>query len=167
MVVQRSILIVLISAAHLESWQIASEGKNMSLEQWIVFGIFLLIAWAIASMPLWLAARLLTGGRATLGAAMLGMLLGGIVFAVVYLITYSITSSFTSSGTAGILALVLSFLAFLGLYRELFNVGWLRALAIAILAVVLAIVIPIIIAAILAALGLTLPALPFLFISPQ
>lgn len=127
----------------------------MDLAQLIIAVIVLLVGWVIVSIPLWLAAKVLTEGRATLGAAMLGMLLGGIVFVIVYAATYLVTNIFTSSIIAVIAASVLSFLAFLGLYKMLFNVGWLRALAIAILAVIFAVVILFVIAAILVALGVS------------
>jgi hypothetical protein len=125
----------------------------MDLAQFIIAVIVLLVGWVIVSIPLWLAAKVLTEGRATLGAAMLGMLLGGIVFVIVYSATYLVTSIFTSSIIAVIVASVLSFLAFLGLYKMLFNVGWLRALAIAILAVIFAVIILFVISAILVASG--------------
>jgi hypothetical protein len=75
------------------------------------------------------------------------------VFAVVYIATFLVTDTFTSSGTAVIVAAIISFLAFLGLYKILFNVGWLRALAIAILAVIFAVIIVFLLGVILSALG--------------
>ena len=127
----------------------------MDLLELIIAIIVLLIAWAILSIPLWLAAKVLTAGKATLGAAMIGMLLGGIVFVIVYAITYLVTDTFTSSSNAVILATIISFIAFLGLYKILFDVGWLKALAIAILAVVFTIIMMFIISAILVALGVS------------
>ncbi len=127
----------------------------MDLLQLIIAIIVLLISWAILSIPLWLAAKVLTAGKATLGAAMIGMLLGGIVFLVVYAVTYLLTDTFTSSSNAMIVASMISFLAFLGLYKILFDVGWLKALAIAILAIIFTLIMYFIIAAILVALGLT------------
>jgi len=125
----------------------------MDLVQLIIAIIALIIGWVIISIPLWLAAKVLTGGKATMGAAMLGMLLGGIVFVIVYVATFLVTNTFTSSGTAVIVAAIISFLAFLGLYKILFDVGWLRALAIAILAVIFAVIILFLFGIILAALG--------------
>jgi hypothetical protein len=124
----------------------------MDLLQLIIAIIVLLISWAILSIPLWLAAKVLTAGKATLGAAMIGMLLGGIVFLVVYAVTYLVTDIFTSSSNAVIVASIISFLAFLGLYKILFDVGWLKALAIAILAIIFTVIMYFIIAVILVAL---------------
>jgi len=131
----------------------------MDIVQLIIAIIILLIGWVIVSIPLWLAAKVLTEGRATMGAAMIGMLLGGLVFVIVYAATYLVTNIFTSSSTAVLVASVLSFLAFLGLYKMLFNVGWLRALAIAILAVVFAVIILFVFGALLVALGVAVLAL--------
>lgn len=131
----------------------------MDVVQLIIAIIVLLIGWVIVSIPLWLAAKVLTEGRATMGAAMLGMLLGGIVFVIVYAATYLVTNIFTSSSIAVVAASILSFLAFLGLYKMLFNVGWLRALAIAILAVIFAVIILFVFGAILTALGVAVLAL--------
>jgi hypothetical protein len=131
----------------------------MDVVQLIIAIVVLLIGWVIVSIPLWLAAKALTEGRATMGAAMLGMLLGGIVFVIVYAATYLVTNIFTSSSIAVIVASILSFLAFLGLYKMLFNVGWLRALAIAILAVIFAVIILFVFGAILDALGVAVLAL--------
>ena len=72
----------------------------MDILELIIAIIVLLVAWVIVSIPLWLAAKVLTDGNATMGAAMLGMLLGGIVFVIVYAISYLATDIFTNSSTA-------------------------------------------------------------------
>ncbi len=131
----------------------------MDLVALIIAIIVLLIGWVIVSIPLWLAAKVLTGGQATMGGAMLGMLLGGIVFVIVYALTYLVTDTFTSSSTAVIVASIVSFLAFLGLYKILFNVGWLRALGIAILAIVFTVIILFLFGALLVSLGVVVLAL--------
>lgn len=125
----------------------------MDLTDLIIAIIILIVAWVIISIPLWLAAKVLTEGKATMGAAMLGTLLGGIVFVIVYALTFLVTDIFTSSSIAFIVASVISFLAFLGLYKILFNVGWLKALAIAILAIVFAVIILFVIVVVLGAIG--------------
>ena len=75
------------------------------------------------------------------------------MIALVYAGTFLLTNIFTSSSVALIVAAIVAFLAFLGLYKMLFDVGWLRALAIAILAVIFAVIIVVIISAVLVALG--------------
>lgn len=144
--------ITLSSTSFLEK---LTESNNMDVIGLIIAIIVLLVAWVIVSIPLWLAARVMTEGKATMGAAMLGMLLGGIVFVIVYAITYLATDIFTDSNIAVIVAVIISFLAFLGLYKMLFNAGWLRTLAIAILAIVFTVIILFIIGVILVAVGIT------------
>ncbi len=126
----------------------------MDLVQLIIAIVVLIIGWVIISIPLWLAAKVWTGGQATMGEAMLGMLLGGIVFALVYAGTFLLTNIITSSGIALIVAAIVAFLAFLGLYKMLFDVGWLKALGIAILAVIFAVVILLIMSVVLVAVGI-------------
>ncbi|HVO77577.1 MAG TPA: hypothetical protein VMS79_01780 [Methanomassiliicoccales archaeon] len=119
----------------------------------IITIVVLIIAWIIVSIPLWLAAKVVTGGSATMGGAMIGMLGGVIVFAVVYLLTFYVTNIFISAGYAVIVAAILAFLAFLALFKGLFDVGWLGAFGIAILAVVFAFILLFIAALVLGALG--------------
>lgn len=125
----------------------------MDITQLIIAIVALIIGWVIISIPLWLAAKVLTGGKATMGAAMLGMLLGGIVFVLVYAATFLVTNTFTSSGIAVIASAFVSFLAFLGLFKMLFHVGWLKAFAIAVVAVIFAMIILFVLAVILVAVG--------------
>ena len=80
----------------------------MDLVQLIIAIIVLIIGWMIISIPLWLAAKVLTGGKATMGEAMLGMLLGGIVFALVYAGTFLLTNIFTSSSVALVVAAIVA-----------------------------------------------------------
>ncbi len=128
----------------------------MDIEALLITIIVLIVGWIIISIPLWLAAKAMTGGRATLGAAMLGTLLGIFVFTLIYFLTYVVSSTFVSQSTAGAVSLLFGFLAFLALYKGLFNVGWIGALAIAILAVIFTAIIAVIIGAIIAALGFSL-----------
>ena len=128
----------------------------MDLEALLITIIVLLIGWVIISIPLWLAAKVMTGGKATIGAAMLGTLLGVLVFAFIYFLTFVVSSTFVSQATAGAVSLFFGFLAFLALYKGLFNVGWIGALAIAILAVIFTAIVAVIIGAILIAFGFSL-----------
>ncbi len=128
----------------------------MDIEALLITIIVLIVGWIIISIPLWLAAKAMTGGRATLGAAMLGTLLGIFVFTLIYFLTYVVSSTLVSQSTAGAVSLLFGFLAFLALYKGLFNVGWIGALAIAILAVIFTAIIAVIIGAIIAALGFSL-----------
>ena len=50
----------------------------------ILFAIIsLIILWIVISIPVWLAGKAITGGKATFGDALLATLAGPIVFAIV------------------------------------------------------------------------------------
>ncbi len=121
--------------------------------------IVLVIGWMIVSVPLWLAARLVTHRKVSLFSAMLGMLLGGLVFFTVYSLTFIITNVFVQSIWAIALSAVFAFLAFLAIFKALFKTNWIGALGIAIVAVILAIIILLVLGAVLVALGIALLAL--------
>jgi hypothetical protein len=128
----------------------------MDIEALLITIIVLIVGWVIISIPLWLAAKALTAGKATLGAAMLGTLLGIFVFTFIYFLTYVVSSTFVDQATAGAVSLLIGFLAFLALYKGLFKVGWIGALAIAILAIIFTAIIAVAIGAIIAAFGFSL-----------
>ena len=128
----------------------------MDIEALVITIIVLIVGWIIISIPLWLAAKALTAGKATLGAAMLGTLLGIFVFTLIYFLTYVVSSTFVDQATAAAVSLLFGFLAFLALYKGLFNVGWIGALAIAILAVIFTAIIVVVIGAIITAFGFSL-----------
>jgi len=128
----------------------------MDIEALLITIIVLIVGWIIISIPLWLAAKALTAGKATLGAAMLGTLLGVLVFTLIYFLTYVVSSTFVDQATAGAFSLLFGFLAFLALYKGLFNVGWIGALAIAILAVIFTLILAVVIGAILVAVGFSM-----------
>jgi len=117
--------------------------------------IFVLV-WVFVSLPLYMAARIVTDGRATLGAAMIGTLLGALVYYITFLLSSQVSGYFVSGDLPVVLGIVLGFLAFLGFYKALFHTTWPRALLIAILAVVITVVILFVLAAFAAALGLAL-----------
>jgi hypothetical protein len=101
----------------------------------IVTIIGLIILWIIASIPVYIAAKALTGGRASFGAAM-GATLGGVfVYGLVLIVVGFFLTALAVPG-AGIWALILAFLAWLAVYRSAFHTGWLGALGIAIVAVI-------------------------------
>ena len=88
----------------------------------------LIILWIIVSIPVWLAGKAVTGGKATFGDALLATLAGPIVyFVVVFLVGYFLGSS------ALIFGYILALIAWIGVFKISFQTGWLRAILIAIL----------------------------------
>ncbi len=98
----------------------------------LFFVIGLIILWIIASIPAYIAGKIVTGGKASFGDAMAATLGGIIVYAIVLFgVTYFLQPIVGSS--AGIWALILAFVAWLAVYRASFDTGWLGALGISVL----------------------------------
>ena len=129
---------------------------NMSLTGLLVAIIGLIILWIIVSIPVWLAGKAVTGGKATFGEAMLATLFGPIVYAVTLVVVDFLLGGVI--GSAGyIIALILAFIGWIWVYKASFKTGWLGGIAIAILAVIIFAVISIVFGALF---GLVVPA-PF------
>jgi len=110
----------------------------------IVVLAVLIILWIVVSIPVYIAAKAVTGGKAGLGQAMIATLLGPIVFALVQYIAISFLG-FLGVGSVSLLALVLAFIAWLWVYKSSFHTGWLQAFGIALLAIVVFFVLSLII----------------------
>jgi hypothetical protein len=87
--------------------------------------IGLLILWIIVSIPVWIAAKILTAGRVKFTRAML--------------VTVGDPS------VPLIIGFIFAFVAWIGIFKIGFDTGWLRALGIAILAIIVFVVIGLII----------------------
>ena len=106
---------------------------------------------------LWIAGRLLAGKRkAKFADAIWIVLVGTIAF---YFFNWVI-SDFIMSGIAVIIAYIGMIIIWLGLVKHFFDCGWLKALAISIIAVIIAFIILFITALILVAIGIGTGMLP-------
>lgn len=105
--------------------------------------IGLIILWIIVSIPVWLAGKAVTGGKATFGEAMIATLFGPIVYAVTLIIVGYFLGTLIGS-TAYIIALILALIAWIWVYKASFRTGWLGAIGVAILAWIIFVVISII-----------------------
>jgi hypothetical protein len=115
----------------------------MTLTSVLVTIIGLIILWIIVSIPVWLAGKAVTGGKATFGDAMIATLVGPIVYAITLFIVGYLLGAVIGS-TAYVIALILALIAWIWVYKASFRTGWLGGIAIAILAWVLFVVISII-----------------------
>lgn len=113
--------------------------------------IVLLIAWLIASIPVWIGGAKVAGGDASIGKAMLATLASVIVFAIIF----AIFSAF--SGGVGLIA---GFIGILAVFKAIFNLGWGGAFLTALIAFIIVIVI----AMVLGAIGLAVPLMHGQFI---
>ena len=105
--------------------------------------IGLIILWIIVSIPVWLAGKAVTGGKATFGDAMIATLFGPIVYAITLIIVGYFLGTLIGS-TAYIIALILALIAWIWVYKASFRTGWLGGIGIAILAWIIFVVISII-----------------------
>jgi hypothetical protein len=108
--------------------------------------ISLIILWIIVSIPVWLAGKAITGGKATFGDALLATLAGPIVYAIVtFLVDFSLSALIGS--TAFVFGYILALIAWIWVFKASFETGWLKAILIAILAWVIFIVLSVIVGA--------------------
>jgi hypothetical protein len=129
---------------------------NMTLTSLLVTIIGLIILWIIVSIPVWLAGKAVTAGKATFGEAMIATLFGPIVYAITLVIVDFFLGSLIGSA-AYIIALILAFIGWIWVYKASFKTGWLGGIAVAILAVIIFTVISILFGVLF---GLAVPA-PF------
>ena len=114
--------------------------------------IGLLVVWIIVSIPVWIAAKILTLGRVKFSRAMLVTALGPIIYAIVFFIFTALLTAIVGESTLPvIIAFIVAFIAWIGVFKMGFHTGWLRALGIAILAIIVFAVIGFLISLILQA----------------
>ena len=97
-------------------------------------GLFIL--WIIISIPVYMSAKAVTGGKARFGQAMAATLGGAVVYWVVNFGVAIFLGSIIGL-SAGVWALILAFIAWLAVYRAVFHTGWFGAIGIAALALIL------------------------------
>ena len=108
--------------------------------------ISLIILWIVVSIPVWLAGKAITGGKATFGDALLATLAGPIVyFIVTFVVDFFLSAAIGTS--AFVFGYILALIAWVWVYKASFQTGWIRAILIAILAWVLFIVLSVIVGA--------------------
>ena len=106
----------------------------------------LIAMWIIVTIPVWIAAKILTLGRARFTRAMLVTAVGPVVYAIVFFISIAVLRFALGSQTIpAIIAFIIAFIAWIGVFKKGFDTGWIRALAIAVLATVVFAVIGILI----------------------
>ncbi len=108
--------------------------------------IGLIILWIVVSIPVWLAGKAITGGKATFGDALLATLAGPIIyFIVTFIVDFFLSAVIGTS--AFVFGYILALIAWMWVYKASFQTGWIRAILIAILAWVIFIVLSLIVGA--------------------
>jgi hypothetical protein len=119
-------------------------GYSVNVTGLIVTLIGLIILWIIVSIPVWLAGKAVTGGKATFGEAMLATLAGPIVYFIVsFLVGYFLSTLL--GAVAFVFGYILALIAWIWVFKASFRTGWLRAIAIAVLAWVIFIILSIVV----------------------
>ena len=122
-------------------------GVTLTLAGILVTLIGLIILWIVVSIPVWLAGKVATGGKATFGDALLATLAGPIVYFIVLLLVGYFLSAAIGS-TAFVIGYLLALIAWIWVFKTSFQTGWLRAILIALLAWVIYILLSILIGSI-------------------
>jgi len=130
---------------------------NLPLESLLGIIVGLVIIWIIVSIPVYIAGKLVKGGKASFGSAMAATLFGPIVYVIVLFgVDFFLLGLIGSS--AFVWAFILAFIAWLGVYKSVFQTGWIGAFGIAVLSVIVFFILNLIIAAIL---GIVMPGMFF------
>ena len=119
-----------------------------------MLAIGLVVLWVAVSVPVYISAKLVTGGKADLGSAM-GATLGG---ALVYFIVLYGAAFFLAPvlGPLGLLAsFALAMVAWLAVYRSSFDTGWAGAVGIVLVGWLVLVVIDALLASLF---GVSLPS---------
>lgn len=99
--------------------------------------IGLIALWIVVTIPVWIAAKILTLGKAKFTRALLVTAVGPIVYAVVFFISVAaLTVALGDPTIPVIVAFLIAFVAWIGVFKKGFDTGWIRALAIAVLATI-------------------------------
>ena len=109
----------------------------------VIYLVGLVILWVIVSIPVYFAGRAVTGQKSTLGRAMWTTLAGGLVYFIVYAIVAFFLDAVIGA-SANAFAIVLAVLAWLGVYKSIFETTWLKAVAIVLLSWVILIILDLI-----------------------
>lgn len=120
------------------------QGTEITAIVAVIVGLIAL--WIIVTVPVWIAAKILTLGKARFTRAMLVTAVGPIVYAIVFFISVAaLTIALGDLAIPAFIAFIIAFIAWIGVFKKGFDTGWIRALAIAILAIVVFAVIGVII----------------------
>ena len=129
----------------------------------LVVIVGLLMMWIIVSVPVWIAAKIVTLGKAKFTRAMLVTAVGPFVYALVFFLSNAaLTATLGQQFLISAISFILAFIAWIGVFKVGFRTGWIRALGIAFVATVVFVTIGAIVTAGLQAVAPGTPAItPF------
>ena len=129
----------------------------------LVVIVGLLMMWIIVSVPVWIAAKIVTLGKAKFTRAMLVTAVGPFVYAIVFFLSNAaLTATLGQQFLISAISFILAFIAWIGVFKAGFRTGWIRALGIAFVATIVFVIIGAIVTAGLQAVAPGTPAItPF------
>lgn len=102
----------------------------------------LLIMWVIVSIPVWIAAKIITLGKAKFTRAMLVTAVGPVIYTVVFFLSNAaLTATLGQQFLIAAISFILAFIAWIGVFKAGFKTGWIRALGIAFVATIVFVII--------------------------
>ena len=129
----------------------------------LVVVVGLLMMWIIVSVPVWIAAKIVTLGKAKFTRAMLVTAVGPFIYALVFFLSNAaLTATLGQQFLIAAISFILAFIAWIGVFKVGFGTGWIRALGIAFVATIVFVIIGAIVTAGLQAVAPGTPAItPF------
>ncbi len=129
----------------------------------LVVVVGLLMMWIIVSVPVWIAAKIVTLGKAKFTRAMLVTAVGPFIYALVFFFSNTaLTATLGQQFLIAAISFILAFIAWIGVFKVGFRTGWIRALCIAFVATIVFVIIGAIVTAGLQAVAPGTPAItPF------
>ena len=100
----------------------------------LLFTVGLIIMWIIVSVPVYIAGKIVTAGKSTLGDAMIATLFGPIIYALTLFALDFLLGALIGLSSL-VAALILAFIAWVWIFKASFRTSWLGGLAVAILAI--------------------------------
>jgi len=97
-----------------------------------------ILGWIISSIPIYLAAKAFNSD-ASFSRALGATLISGIIASIIVIISFYISKIYGVS-LLYIVGMVIAFIAILGVYKSVFNVGWGAAFGILVVAVIIIII---------------------------
>jgi hypothetical protein len=106
---------------------------NFTLVDLVVFAVGLIIIWAIVSIPVYIAARLVMP-EASFQDSLVATIFGPIIYVITLFGAYYFLGAVI--GSQGYMwALVIAFIGWVFIFKVSFRTGWLRALVVALIAI--------------------------------
>lgn len=98
----------------------------------LILVVALVILWAVISIPVYVAGKLVTEGKASFGDAMGATLGGGLAYLIILWGGTFFLSAIMASSTALVISFILALIVWVAVYGASFDTSWLGGLAIAI-----------------------------------